>query len=212
MNKDEALRLAEEALKHGIAKMNYANVTPISEACMPLHEALAAIRVALGDPVDTSEECVEETVECGHEPVGWIHPQDLEILMKLKENYQSDTICGYQMNKNADDPKDRGVPLYAAPVEPVKQEPVAWRTFEGECGCYAYRGYEDNEDYRDVFIKRNGQKYASWVEPLYTTQQPRQDVDLTDAITLLEEGLEGISSSWNKRARAVLAKYKEKNK
>ena len=55
---------------------------------------------------------------------------------------------------------------YVAPVQSVKQEPVAWRTFEGEAGCYDYRGYEDNESYLDDFIKRNGDKYASWVEPL----------------------------------------------
>lgn len=46
-------------------------------------------------------------------------------------------------------------------------EPVAWRTFDGE-GGYDYRTYDDNEDYRDSYIKRNGEHYAHWVEPLYT--------------------------------------------
>lgn len=48
-----------------------------------------------------------------------------------------------------------------------EQEAVAWRTFDGE-GGYDYRSYEDNENYREEYIKRNGEKYASWVEPLYT--------------------------------------------
>ena len=45
-------------------------------------------------------------------------------------------------------------------------EPVAWRTFDGE-GGYDYRTYEDNEDYRINYIKRNGERYSHWVEPLY---------------------------------------------
>lgn len=55
----------------------------------------------------------------------------------------------------------------ASGVDDVNHEPVAWRTFDGE-GGYEYRSYEDNENYREEYIKRNGEKYASWVEPLYT--------------------------------------------
>jgi hypothetical protein len=56
-----------------------------------------------------------------------------------------------------------------------RQEPVAWREFDGE-GGYDYRTYDDNENFRDEYIKRNGQRYASWVEPLYTAppQQEKQ--------------------------------------
>jgi hypothetical protein len=62
----------------------------------------------------------------------------------------------------------------------MKQEPVAWRTFDGE-GGYDYRSYEDNETYRDEYIARNGQKYAGWVETLYTHPQPKREwVGLTD--------------------------------
>ena len=45
-------------------------------------------------------------------------------------------------------------------------EPVAWATFDGE-GSYDFMSYEHNETYRDEYIKRNGDKYANWVKPLY---------------------------------------------
>jgi hypothetical protein len=63
------------------------------------------------------------------------------------------------------------------------QEPVAWRTFNGE-GQYDIRNYEDNEDYRDKYIQRNP-KYAHWVEPLYLasgaahTDHPMRHYDRT---------------------------------
>ena len=54
------------------------------------------------------------------------------------------------------------------PVQPAPvQEPVAWREFDGE-GGYTYFAYQDNETWRDEYIERNGEKYANWVEPLYT--------------------------------------------
>ncbi len=49
------------------------------------------------------------------------------------------------------------------------QEPVAWRTFDGE-GGYDYRTYDDNENYRDEWDKRNP-AYKGWVEPLYTHEE-----------------------------------------
>jgi len=55
-----------------------------------------------------------------------------------------------------------------------KQEPVAWRTFDGE-GGYDYRSFSDNEDYRDEFIERNP-NHATWVEPLYASPVPAQSV------------------------------------
>lgn len=62
---------------------------------------------------------------------------------------------------------------------------MAWREFDGE-GGYDYRTYDDNENFRDEYIKRNGQRYASWVEPLYTAPPQRQP--LTD---------EEIDDIWN---------------
>jgi hypothetical protein len=50
--------------------------------------------------------------------------------------------------------------------EQPAQEPVAWRTFDGE-GGYDYRTYDDNENYRNEWDKRNP-NHKGWVEPLYT--------------------------------------------
>ena len=61
--------------------------------------------------------------------------------------------------------------LRAALAEP-EQEPVAWRTFDGE-GGYDYRTYEDNEDYAAEWAKRNPQ-HVGWVEPLYTAPPQRK--------------------------------------
>lgn len=71
--------------------------------------------------------------------------------------------------------------LAAAPQP--EQEPVAWRTFDGE-GGWDLRNYEDNETYRDEYIKRNGERYASWVEPLYTAHPARRDLKLRAAAVM----------------------------
>lgn len=69
-----------------------------------------------------------------------------------------------------------------------ENEPVAWRTFDGE-GGYDFRDYDMNENYRDEYIRRNGTKYASWVEPLYTT--PPQRKPLTDEQIEMLQFLDG---------------------
>ena len=60
----------------------------------------------------------------------------------------------------------------------AKDEPVAWRTFDGE-GGYDYRTYENNEDYANDWDKRNP-NHKGWVEPLYTTPPQRTWVGLTN--------------------------------
>jgi hypothetical protein len=57
-------------------------------------------------------------------------------------------------------------------LEPEQAEPVAWRTFDGE-GGYDYRTYDDNENYRDEWDRRNP-NHKGWVEPLYT-HPPRRE-------------------------------------
>jgi hypothetical protein len=52
----------------------------------------------------------------------------------------------------------------------IEQELVAWATFDGE-GNYDFRSYEGNENYREEYIKRNGEKYANWVKPLYAINE-----------------------------------------
>jgi hypothetical protein len=91
-----------------------------------------------------------------------------------------------------------------------EQEPVAWRTFDGE-GGYDYRSYEDNESYADDWDKRNP-NHKGWVDKLYARPQ-RTWAGLTD---------EQIDACWNKDlwkekqphhifAKAIEAKLKEKN-
>jgi hypothetical protein len=57
-------------------------------------------------------------------------------------------------------------------------EPVAWRTFDGE-GGYDYRTYDDNENYRDEWGRRNP-NHKGWVEPLYTHPPCRELLTVTD--------------------------------
>jgi len=92
-----------------------------------------------------------------------------------------------------------------------KDEPVAWRTFDGE-GGYDYRTYENNEDYANDWDKRNP-NHKGWVEPLYTTPPQRTWVGLT------EEDLKLLSAEWrivygawmDDFAKDIEAKLKEKN-
>jgi len=58
-------------------------------------------------------------------------------------------------------------------AELERQEPVAWRTFDGE-GQYEYRAYEENESYADEWDKRNP-NHKGWVEPLYTHPPQRTE-------------------------------------
>lgn len=68
--------------------------------------------------------------------------------------------------------------LRQAIEEAEKQEPVAWRTFDGE-GGYDYRTYDDNESYADDWNKRNP-NHKNWVEPLYAHPPKCEWVSLTD--------------------------------
>ena len=63
------------------------------------------------------------------------------------------------------DPRNK----FNIPPQRTEQEPVAWRTFDGE-GGYDYRSYEDNESYADDWNKRNP-NHAGWVDKLYTHSQ-----------------------------------------
>jgi len=91
------------------------------------------------------------------------------------------------------------------PPQP-EQEPVAWRTFDGE-GGYDYRSYEDNENYADNWDKRNP-KHKGWVDPLYTHPPQRTWVGLTT-----EDWYEFAKAqlSWEELLIAAEAKLKEKN-
>ena len=66
-----------------------------------------------------------------------------------------------------------------------KQEPVAWRTFDGE-GGYDYRSYEDNESYADDWDKRNP-NHKDWVDKLYTHSQRTEQETVADAYALADK-------------------------
>jgi hypothetical protein len=102
---------------------------------------------------------------------------------------------------------DEEIAVLRAVLEQPEPEPVAWRTFDGE-GGYEFRYYQDNEEYQQRFIERNGEQYASWVEPLYTAPPPREWKSLTD------EDIDWIKGSANRALgyiRVTAAKLKEKN-
>ena len=95
------------------------------------------------------------------------------------------------------------------PKEQPQQEPVAWRTFDGE-GGYEYRAYEMNEQYAQEWEQRNP-KHKDWVEPLYTSPPQRTWVGLTD-----EEALDcwpglAMYADCVKFWENIEAKLKEKN-
>jgi hypothetical protein len=89
-----------------------------------------------------------------------------------------------------------GYALGYAAARASAQEPVAWRTFDGE-GGYDYRDFDGNENYRAEFRARNpAPTYWDWVEPLYTAppaapvvEPPAQDAKSRIAAYLTGGGL-----------------------
>jgi hypothetical protein len=102
-----------------------------------------------------------------------------------------------------------------------EQEPVAWRTFDGE-GGYDYRTYDDNENYRDEWDKRNP-NHKGWVQPLYTHPPRREWRGLT--VEFIREATDDNGLDWHNGwtvgddsvnrylnlARAIEAALKERN-
>lgn len=69
-----------------------------------------------------------------------------------------------------------GVKIHEAAITALRerlaqpeQEPVAWRTFDGE-GGYDYRDYDMNEHYDKEWAERNP-NHAHWVEPLFVKEK-----------------------------------------
>jgi hypothetical protein len=91
------------------------------------------------------------------------------------------------------------------------QEPVAWRTFDGE-GGYDYRNYEDNEEYAKEWEQRNP-KYKGWVEPLYATPLPSTWFGLTDEEieTFVAHLYPLPEKPVRERLQALLTKLRERN-
>ncbi len=114
---------------------------------------------------------------------------------------------------------NKTVKALRAALEQPEQEPVAWCTFDGE-GGYDYRTYDDNENYRDEWDRRNP-NHKGWVEPLYTHPPRREWRGLTEEEikTLAWNGFligEGIWDEDTKEdllafSRAIESALKEKN-
>ena len=90
-----------------------------------------------------------------------------------------------------------------------EQEPVAWRTFDGE-GGYDYRSYDDNENYAAEWAQRNP-RHVDWVEALYTTPPRREWVGLTEEEVDECYYWKGRQWTTDELVRHVEAKLKEKN-
>lgn len=154
--------------------------------------------------IDTTEKRVEKTVENVHEPVAWMDSEGRVYFHDITET------CKYH-----------GFPLptllYPHPPAAPEQEPVAWRTFDGE-GGYDYRTYDDNENYRDEWERRNP-SHKGWVEPLYLHPSRRECDDLYSLLERAE--VEMRYAGWGRRQEdnfgrfevysQVLKALKEKN-
>ncbi len=121
------------------------------------------------------------------------HTEALKLALELKNS-----ASGYWTEKEISIIEK----LIDALAQP-QQEPVAWRTFDGE-GGYEYRAYEMNEQYAQEWEQRNP-KHKDWVEPLYTSPPQRTWVGLTDE-ELSEFDVDPVE------ANLMIAKLKELNK
>ena len=74
------------------------------------------------------------------------------------------------------------LPVYDVPP---KQEPVAWRTFDGE-GGYEFRSYEMNENYAEEWAQRNP-NHKGWVEPLYKDPTPCQTCESLARTVMMDQ-------------------------
>jgi hypothetical protein len=134
-----------------------------------------------------------------------------KLLAQPEQDYERGFIDG--MQKQMQSSVDKAVNRIAQP----EQEPVAWRTFDGE-GGYDYRSYEDNESYADDWNKRNP-NHVGWVDELYTHSQ-RTWVKLTDGemeATFIQCGGKWNGDFWKIEdadfhpfLRTIEAKLKEK--
>lgn len=76
---------------------------------------------------------------------------------------------------------------WAREKAPAQDEPFAWATFDGE-GSYDLRLYENNEDYRDDYLKLNtAPMYQGWVFPLYAANHEAEPAPSRRAATVTKE-------------------------
>jgi hypothetical protein len=90
-----------------------------------------------------------------------------------------------QVTEAAQRRADRAQSLMDSALEQQEQEPVAWRTFDLE-GGYDYRTYDDNENYRDEWDRRNP-NHKGWVEPLYKNPTPCETCQALARTVLMDQ-------------------------
>jgi hypothetical protein len=140
----------------------------------------------------------------------------IDTLGGVSKGYRMDierikaALANEALERKAENARELG--LDYEPLE-AKDEPVAWRTFDGE-GGYDYQTYENNENYANNWNKCNP-NHKGWVEPLYTTPPQRTWVGLTDEE--IDKAWRSVDYTvpWDQHridiARAIEAKLKEKN-
>jgi len=129
------------------------------------HKAIASLYDALRQTIEQAEK----------------HEQLLRVVNGVIQS--SSILEGYTGN------------FYIHPSAAPEQEPVAWRTFDGE-GGYDYRTYDDNENYRDEWERRNP-SHKGWVEPLYLHPSRRECDDLYSLLERAE--VEMRYAGWGRR-------------
>jgi hypothetical protein len=111
-------------------------------------------------------------------------------------SYGAGFIHGSGMCENCDAALPaRDIEAAPEPVQGEEVDPFAWAEFDGE-GGYDLRLYENNEDFNQEYVERNGEKYSGWVMPLYTAP-PAPDAELVGLLT----GLVEIASKRNRGRR-----------
>ena len=216
----EALRMALEALEGVLddsPKVREASISGGLCEVVQCREAITAIKKALAQP--EQEPVGDEWTPCMKLPVvvyvraqrlGESHVSTREGITPVKpDDLIMRGVSGeeYPIGRAI---FERTYSLNTTPPQP-EQEPVAWRTFDGE-GGYDYCSHEDNESYADDWNKRNP-NHVGWVDELYTHSQRTWARLTDDEIDAIYTGVRAVHREIDSDvfARAIEAKLKEKN-
>ena len=184
-------------------------------------EAINALRAALSEPEQAEWDAIPDEFNAWWDgdlddsknpyredsPIYWAWEGWKAAMKQRTEPEKHEDWCD-SLTKVLTSLPPKPAPCNCKRTEP-EQEPVAWRTFDGERG-YEYRTYEDNENYRDEWDKRNP-NHKGWVEPLYKNPTPCEtcqalartvmmdqtshDIHPVDDTALLRQALEAFE--WN---------------
>ena len=130
-------------------------------------------------PSGLPQDFVKHEVESVYDWSDWVCPNPEQYFMKCCDcglvHEMQFKVAKYKLGNECEFVEDTNLQaVFKArrthQPERTEQEPVAWRTFDGE-GGYDYRSYEDNESYADDWNKRNP-NHKGWVDKLYTTPPP----------------------------------------